>query len=74
MLEQLFYGLKDNCCTVCADEDEVTFSERQLLHIPLGSNHGVEVHEGKTLRYIWIDLFKHHKGMEWITQEYIHEE
>ena len=52
----------------------MTFFERQLLHIPLGSNHGVEVHEGKTLRYIWIDLFKHQKGMEWIAQEHVHDE
>ena len=74
MLEQFFYGLKGNCCKVCADDDETTFSERQLLHVPLGSNHGVEVCEGKTLHYIWIDLFKHQQGMEWIAQEHIHDE
>jgi len=74
MLEQLFYGLKDNCCTVRADQQAVAFTERQLIHIPLGSNHGVEVSAGKKLHYIWIDLFKHQKGMEWIAQQHVHDE
>jgi len=34
----------------------------------------VEVSAGKKLHYIWIDLFKHQKGMEWIAQEHVHDE
>ena len=71
MLEQFFYGLKDNNCTVRADQETIAFSENQLLHIPLGSSHGVEVREGHKLHYIWIDLFKDEAGMEWITQEHV---
>ncbi len=74
MLEQFFYGLKDNNCTVRADQETIAFSENQLVHIPLGSSHGVEVQEGNTLHYIWIDLFKDEKGMEWITQEHVYDE
>lgn len=74
MLEQLFFGLQDNDCTVRADGTELAFKEGVLLHIPLGSTHGVEVEAPKKLHYIWIDLFRERKGMEWITQEHKHDE
>ncbi len=74
MLEQLFFGLKDNDCIVKADDAEMEFKEGVLLHIPLGSNHGVDVKEPKRLHYIWIDLFRDRKGMDWITQEHIPDE
>ena len=73
MLEQLFFGLQDNDCILTADEAQVEFKEGVLLHIPLGSRHGVVVKESKKLHYIWIDLFKERKGMEWIVQEHIEE-
>ena len=53
--------------------NELEFTEHILLHVPLGSTHGVTVHAPKTLHYIWIDLFKDKKGMDWIVQEHIHE-
>lgn len=71
MLEQLFFGLADNHCVVRADEAELTFGEGVLLHIPLGSSHGVEVRSPHKLHYIWIDLFRDREGMDWITQEHI---
>ena len=71
MLEQLFFGLRDNDCIVTADETSLAFGEGILLHIPLGSSHGVEVHEPRRLHYIWIDLFRDRRGMDWITQEHI---
>jgi len=74
MLEQLFFGLQDNDCIVKADESEMEFKESVLLHIPLGSNHSVDVQKPKKLHYIWIDLFRERKGMDWITQEHIPDE
>ena len=71
MLEQFFFGLKDNDCLVTADDAELAFKEGVLLHIPLGSEHGVSVEAPKKLHYIWIDLFREREGMEWITQEHI---
>jgi len=56
-LEQLFFGLKDNKTIVTADKAWTTFKEGDLLHVPLGSNHGVEVKEGNRMHYIWIDFF-----------------
>lgn len=66
MLEQFFLGLKDNDITVLADEDHVNLPEFALLHIPLGSNHGVEVADGKKLHYVWMDFFMSKDGQEWL--------
>jgi hypothetical protein len=70
MLEQLFYGLKGNSCVVQADDATAAFGEDDLLHIPLGSSHGVAVSAPSELHYIWIDLFRDRSGMSWITQEH----
>lgn len=74
MLEQLFFGLAGNHCVVKADAEEVLFGENDLLHIPLGSTHSVDVHEPHSLHYVWIDLFRDKRGMDWITQEHVTEE
>ena len=71
MLEQLFFGLQDNDCVLRADATELAFGAGVLLHIPLGSRHGVVVHAPNKLHYIWIDLFKNREGMAWIVQEHI---
>lgn len=71
MLEQLFFGLQDNRCRVLADDASAEFLENDLLHIPLGSSHGVEVDPGFELNYIWIDLFRDHSGMEYIASEHV---
>ena len=71
MLEQLFYGLKDNDCVVSADDAEHEFRAGHLLHIPLGSSHGVEVRAPNKLHYVWIDLFRDREGMNWILEQHI---
>lgn len=71
MLEQLFFGLKGNHCLVRADEHEALFGESVLLHIPLGSTHGVEVEAPNELHYIWIDLFRNQADMDYIAGEHI---
>lgn len=71
MLEQLFYGLTGNDCVVQADEARFDFGADVLLHIPLGSMHGVEVVAPRTLHYVWIDVFRDRSGMDWIVQEHI---
>jgi hypothetical protein len=71
MLEQLFFGLPANDCTVKADEAVTEFSENMLLHIPLGSTHGVKVEDGKHLYYIWMDLFRSQKDMSYIKENHI---
>jgi len=51
MLEQLFLGLKGNEVCVIADSDKTGFRENELLHIPLGSDHGIKGGEGRGLQY-----------------------
>ena len=74
MLEQLFFGLAHNDCIVKADEAATTFKENTLLHIPLGSTHGVTVEEGKVLYYIWMDLFRSQEDMSYIRENHITKE
>ncbi|MGQ9662508.1 MAG: hypothetical protein ACUVWX_09260 [Kiritimatiellia bacterium] len=71
MLEQLFFGLQENDGTVIVDGRSTAFGNYILLHIPLGSEHSVEVAEGCKLHYVWIDLFFDRAGMEWIRREHI---
>jgi hypothetical protein len=71
MLEQLFFGLPHNDCVVKADEAVTTFKENTLLHIPLGSTHGVTVEEGRILYYIWMDLFRSQDDMSYIRENHI---
>jgi hypothetical protein len=73
MLEQFFFGLPGNDIVVTADDASVPFREFELLHIPLGSNHGATVAEGKILHYLWIDCFMDRDGMRWIAEQHIPE-
>jgi len=74
MLEQLFFGLKGNCCIVRADDLKCRFNENVLLHIPLGSDHSVEVEQGCDLHYIWMDLFRSSSDMDYITETHLEDE
>lgn len=71
MLEQFFFGLVKNDCVVKADNANADFKENELLHIPLGSEHGVTVDEGKVLHYIWVDVFGEHEDMSYIKDHHI---
>ena len=66
MLEQLFLGLQDNDITVTADTAMARLAAFDILHIPLGSNHGAQVGEGKKLHYVWMDFFMTREGQEWL--------
>ncbi|MFT3705191.1 MAG: cupin domain-containing protein [Agriterribacter sp.] len=71
ILEQLFYGLSGNDCVVSADSVKTDFRENELLHIPLGSKHGVKVEQGKILNYIWMDHFRSADDMRYIKDNHI---
>ncbi|MGJ5817483.1 hypothetical protein [Paludibaculum fermentans] len=66
MLEQIFLGLKGNDITVLADEHNANLTEFSILHIPLGSNHGAEVANGRNLHYVWMDFFIAKEGQEYL--------
>ena len=67
MLEQLFVGLPGTRCVVRCDGVEAEMREGQVLHIPLGSEHGVSVNEGDILHYVWLDFFLTKEGAQWIA-------
>jgi hypothetical protein len=71
MLEQLFYGLPGNHCCLKVDEQEVAFEENVLLHIPLGSVHGVGVEEDNILHYLWLDFFRSERDTSYIADSHI---
>lgn len=66
MLDQLFLGLTDNDITVHADGASAELKAYSLLHIPLGSSHGVTVKENKKMNYMWMDFFLTRDGQEWL--------
>ena len=66
MLEQLFLGLANNDIVVYADDASTQLKQYALLHIPLGSNHGVRVEENKKMNYMWMDFFLTKEGEEWL--------
>lgn len=70
MLEQLFLGLEGNDVSVIADSEEIGFRENDLLHIPLGSDHGVQVAEGNSLHYLWVDIFSDRNDMEYMSNNH----
>jgi hypothetical protein len=71
MLEQLFFGLPPNDCTVTADGFAVPFGAPILLYIPRGSTHGAQVAAGRRLHYLWLDFFPTAADMQWIKDQHI---
>ena len=70
MLEQLFFGLPGNTCLVTANSSEAMLGERTLLHIPLGSTHGVRVHAGCRMHYLWMDFFRRQEDVAWVRDQH----
>lgn len=66
MLDQMFLALADNDVIVTADETHARLKEFSLLHIPLGSLHGVKAEPGTKLYYMWMDFFLTKEGEEWL--------
>ncbi|GGD27486.1 hypothetical protein GCM10011368_31870 [Hyunsoonleella pacifica] len=66
MLDQLFLGLSDNDIVVHADNTSVKLNQYELLHIPIGSSHGVRVDQGKKMNYMWMDFFLTKEGQQWL--------
>jgi quercetin dioxygenase-like cupin family protein len=66
MLDQLFLWLAENNVIVSADETHARFKEYSLLHIPLGSLHGVKAEPETKMYYMWMDFFLTKEGEEWL--------
>lgn len=56
MLDQFFFSFPENDMEVIIDDEKINMKGNTILHIPLGSNHGVEVTGDRHMHYIWIDF------------------
>lgn len=57
MLDQFFFSFPENEMDVLIDFEPVHMSGNELLYIPLGAMHGVDVREGEHCHYMWIDFY-----------------
>lgn len=58
LLDQFFFGFPENNVDLLIDDLVYPMGGNSLLHIPLGSNHGVSVKGDQTAHYIWIDFIE----------------
>jgi mannose-6-phosphate isomerase-like protein (cupin superfamily) len=56
MLDQFFFSFPENDMDLIIDDEKVNMKGNIILHIPLGSNHGVEVTGDRHMHYMWIDF------------------
>ena len=56
MLDQFFFSFPENDMDVIIDDEKVNMKGNIIMHIPLGSNHGVEVTGDRHMHYMWIDF------------------
>lgn len=66
MLEQFFFGLDDNDCDALIDDIVFPFHRNTLLHIPLGSNHGVRSRGNQVVHYLWMDFLFDDEGLAYM--------
>ena len=57
MLDQFFFSFEENEMDVLIDYEAVPMGANELLYIPLGSIHGVDIREGQHCHYLWIDFY-----------------
>jgi len=56
MLDQFFYSFAENDMEVIIDGEKYNMKGDEILHIPLGSNHGAEVTGDRHMHYMWVDF------------------
>ena len=68
MLEQFFFGLEENNCIALIDDLQYPFLGNMLLHIPLGSNHGVCLEEAHACHYLWMDFLLNEEALAYMDE------
>ena len=58
LLDQFFFSFPENDMDLLIDDIVYPMGGNSLVHIPLGSNHGVKVGSAQTAHYIWIDFIQ----------------
>ncbi|EHA14701.1 cupin domain-containing protein [Halomonas sp. HAL1] len=70
ILDQLFLVFPESQITLQINGEPHTVLGNSLVHIPLGSEHGVVVESGHHLHYLWLDFFFNQDDMSFITQSH----
>lgn len=70
MLDQLFLVFPESRITLRIDGEPHAIPVNTLVHIPFGSEHGVDVEAGDHLHYLWLDFFFNQNDMTFITQSH----
>lgn len=68
MLEQYFFSFQENDCSVLIDNKSYPYPGSTLLHIPLGSDHGIISAEGQQIHYVWMDFLFGDDGLEYMDK------
>ena len=68
MLEQFFFGLEENNCIALIDNLQYPFTGNMLLHIPLGSDHGVYLEEAHACHYLWMDFLLNEEALLYMDE------
>lgn len=56
MLDQFFFSFPENRMDLIINGEKIPMGGNEMVHIPLGADHGVEVTGTDHLHYMWIDF------------------
>ena len=66
LLEQFFFSFSENNMILLIDDLIYHMKGNTLLHIPLGSNHGVAVLDNQHAHYLWLDFLLSPDGLDYL--------
>lgn len=65
-VDQFFFSLPNSNSFLTVSEESLPFPEKTVMHIPLGSSHGVRVEDKNIMHYLWCDFY-----LDETTSDYI---
>ena len=65
-IDQFFYALPENNCIALINQSQYPFTGNMLLHIPLGSSHGIKLEAQHTCHYLWIDYLLNNDALSYM--------
>lgn len=68
LLDQFFFSMPENNCILLIDSMQYPMKGNTLLHIPLGSNHGVFTGPEHCAHYLWVDFIPDESGLVYLDQ------
>jgi hypothetical protein len=71
LLDQFFFSFPENDMDLLIDDFSLNMKGDTLLHIPLGSNHGVRVAGKQCAHYLWIDFLLYPEGLTYLDETHI---